>query len=55
MTSELAIGARRITRHLFRYLLPAGVWAGLLAVSELLWRWQTWKLRQLLDLVTGGW
>ncbi len=54
MTPQWAIRAQRIARRFLRYRVYAGVFAALLCLSELLWRWQTWTLRQLLDLATGG-
>ncbi len=46
--------AHTLVRHL-RAALPWALALGLLlGLSQLLWRWQTWKVRQLLDLVAGG-
>ncbi len=56
MTSErtLRTGLQRITRRL--EAIAPFVLAGtlLLGASELVWRWGTWKVRQLLELARGA-
>lgn len=54
MRSQRVVRAQRIARRFLRYRLHAAVFAALLGLSELLWRWQTWTLRQLLELTLSG-
>lgn len=45
---------RRLARHLRRWGAHWMVGLALLAASQMLWRWQTWKLRTLLQLFDGA-
>lgn len=45
---------RRFKRHARRWTSCAIVALSLLATSQMLWAWQTWKLRTLLAVLMEG-
>lgn len=53
MKLQQADRAHRILRSIAHAAPYAVVGLAMLGLSELVWLWQTWKVRRLLDLLAG--